>query len=176
MEDFLRETARLRLRSWRASDLQPFCDMNSDPVVMQHFPKVSSFEESEAMMGRCLDHWREHGFGIAVVEKKDGGSFAGTVGLMHPRFEASFTPCVEIGWRFVQTEWNKGLATEAAKEILRFGFESLQLSQIVSMTSLDNLPSIRVMEKIGMKRSFEFDHPLLPDHRLTRHILYTVDS
>ena len=176
MDTFIRETSRLRLRSWEPKDLVPFSEMNADPVVMTHFPDVISHEESKAMMERCIQHWEAHGFGIAVVESKTTSEFLGTAGLMHPRFDSFFTPCVEIGWRFVAAHWNQGYATEAAQELLRFGFEDLKLPEIVSMTSLGNLPSRRVMEKLGMTYQRDFDHPSIPKHRLTRHALYTMPS
>ena len=90
-------------------------------------------------------------------------------------FSAHFTPAVEIGWRLNKIFWGKGLASEAAKSILRFGFLDLGLSKIVSFTAELNQPFIRVMQKIWMKCNPEdtFDHPKLPvNHPLQRHILY----
>ena len=91
--------------------------------------------------------------------------FVGFVGLSVPRFEAHFTPCVEIGWRLSPEHWGRGYATEAARAALVFGFETLQLDEIVSFTVPENLRSRRVMEKIGMSHSpaDDFDHPALPE-------------
>ena len=101
--------------------------------------------------------------------------FIGFVGLAVPRFEAHFTPCVEIGWRVAADQWNRGYATEAACAVLKYGFEIIGLSEIVSFTVPINLPSRRVMEKIGMTHNSadDFDHPLIPEgHPLRRHVLY----
>ena len=87
------------------------------------------------------------------------------------------TPCVEIGWRIASEYWNRGYASEAARAILTFGFETLQLEEIVSFTVPGNFPSRRVMEKIGMEHNVvdDFDHPLLPvGHPLRRHVLYRI--
>lgn len=88
-------TARLRHRPWREEDREPYAEMNADPVVMEFFPAPWTREESDASFDRIRKHWSDHGFGIWVVEVQ--GQFAGTLGLQHPRFEAFFTPCVEIG-------------------------------------------------------------------------------
>ncbi len=71
----------------------------------------------------------------------------------------------------------KGYAGEAAREWLRFGFETIGLEEIVAFTIPDNLPSQRVMEKIGMTRDLEGDflHPSLPaDHPIAKHVLYRL--
>ena len=61
-----------------------------------------------------------HGFGFFAVELRDTGELIGMVGLSHVPFEAHFTPCVEIGWRIAAAHWNRGLATEGARECLRY--------------------------------------------------------
>ena len=85
-----------------------------------------------------------------------------------------FTPCVEIGWRLSAEYWDRGYATEGTRAALRFGFDALQLREIVALTVPGNVRSRRVMEKIGMVHNpgDDFDHPLVPDgHSLRRHIL-----
>jgi RimJ/RimL family protein N-acetyltransferase len=104
-------------------------------------------------------------------------SFIGYAGLSRPGFAAHFTPCVEVGWRLAAAHWNHGYATEAARAALRFGFEQASLAEIVSFTVPANTRSLRVMEKLGMRRdaSGDFDHPLLPDgHPLRRHVLHRI--
>jgi RimJ/RimL family protein N-acetyltransferase len=99
------------------------------------------------------------------------------VGLWHPAYEAHFTPCVEIGWRLAYDHWGRGYAPEAARASLGFGFETVGLDEIVSLTAPANLRSRRVMEKIGMTRNEadDFDHPRVADgHALKRHVLYRL--
>jgi RimJ/RimL family protein N-acetyltransferase len=111
------------------------------------------------------------------VEVKESGEFVGFVGLSVPQFEAPFMPAVEIGWRLAAEYWGKGLATEAARETLRFGFEVVGLESVVSFTVPANMRSRRVMERIGMTHDprEDFDHPQLPvGHPLRRHVLYRV--
>lgn len=90
-------TARLILRRWRRADREPFARMNRDPVVMENFPALLSPEESEAMIDRIEAHFAQRGFGLWAAELQDSGAFIGYIGLAVPRFEAVFTPCVEIG-------------------------------------------------------------------------------
>ncbi|HEX6899879.1 MAG TPA: GNAT family N-acetyltransferase [Thermoanaerobaculia bacterium] len=171
------QTDRLRLRRWLPSDREPFAAMNADPRVTRYLGGSLSREESDALAARIEAHFEQRGFGLWAVEVRGGASFAGFVGLSVPRFEAHFTLCVEIGWRLGAEHWGHGYATEGAGAALAFGFESLGLAEIVSFTVPANLPSRRVMEKIGMTHdpAEDFDHPFLPEgHPLRRHVLYRI--
>ena len=103
--------------------------------------------------------------------------FIGYIGLAVPRFEAAFTPCVEIGWRLASPHWGQGLATEDARAALRHGFEALELLDLVSFTVPANLRSRGVMERLGISHDAleDFDHSLLAEgHLLRRHVLYRL--
>jgi RimJ/RimL family protein N-acetyltransferase len=168
-------TQRLVLRRWRDDDLAPFAALNGDQTAMRFMPSVMTADETRAMVERIRAHFDAHGFGPWAVEVPGVAPFIGFVGLQRPAFEAHFTPCVEIGWRLLPAYWGKGYASEAAAAALRFGFEDLNLDQIVSLTVLANKPSWSVMERIGMTRdpADDFDHPRLAEgHPLRRHILY----
>jgi RimJ/RimL family protein N-acetyltransferase len=170
-------TDRLRLREWRESDREAFARINADPRVMEFFPSVLSREASDALADRAEKHFREHGFGPWAVELIETGEFIGFTGLSIPNFEAPFMPAVEIGWRLSAEYWGHGLATEAARASVQYGFGELQLDEIVAMTVPANVRSRRVMEKIGMTRDAadDFDHPSLVDgHPLRRHVLYRL--
>jgi len=169
------ETPRLRLRRWRPEDLNPFAALNADPEVMEHFPSALSREESIATVSRIEKHFEKHGYGLWAVELPGEAPFIGFIFLAVPAFEASFTPCVEIGWRLARPWWGQGFATEGARAVLAHGFESLKLPEIVSFTVPGNTRSRRVMEKLGMRYSEEFEHPNLPpQHPLCRHVLYRL--
>jgi RimJ/RimL family protein N-acetyltransferase len=144
---------------------------------MKHFPSTLSRQESDALVERVEATFQQRGFGPWAVEVLGVAPFIGFVGLSIPRFQAHFTPCVEIGWRIAAQYWNCGYATEAARGALRAGFEVFQLKEIVSLTVPANLASRRVMEKIGMRHdeADDFDHPSFPDgHPLKRHVLYRI--
>ena len=109
------QTDRLYLRRWRATDRQPFAALNADPRVMEHFRAPLSHEESDALASRIEGHFNQYGFGLWAVEIAGTAPFAGFIGLSIPRFEAPFTPCVEIGWRLAAEYWGCGYATEGAR-------------------------------------------------------------
>jgi RimJ/RimL family protein N-acetyltransferase len=170
-------TERLLLRPWRDEDLAPFAIMNADPRVMEFFPKVYTPLESEDGLCRIRAHFALHGFGLWAVEAPGRAPFIGMIGLAVPTFQAHFTPCVEVGWRLLVEHWGKGYAVEGARAALGFGFERLDLPEIVSFTSATNLRSRRVMERLGMYRTpdDDFMHPSLPDGDLLRpHVLYRL--
>ncbi|MEW5742140.1 MAG: GNAT family N-acetyltransferase [Myxococcota bacterium] len=173
------ETQRLRLRAWRDEDLAPFARLNADPVVSRFLPAKLTRAESDALAGRIRFFMAAEGWGLWATELKDTREFIGFIGLSRPNFDAPFTPCVEIGWRLASPYHGRGLASEGARAVASFAFDNLGLSELVAFTAPDNLPSRRVMEKLGMTRDprEDFDHPKLPEgHPLRRHVLYRLRS
>jgi len=170
-------TLRLVLRQWRDDDGPPFAALNADPEVMQHFPSTLDETESRALAYRCAAQLEVDGYGIWAVEVVESGTFVGFVGLARPRWEASFTPCTEIGWRLARSAWGHGYATEAARAALEVAFGPAELDEVVSFTTVGNTRSRAVMERLGMTRTEDFDHPRLPDgHPLQRHVLYRLSA
>lgn len=172
-------TDRLRLREWKAADLDPFAALNADPRVMEYFEKSLSRSESDLQVRTIQDHFCKHGFGLWAVESLESSRFIGIVGLWVPTFEAHFIPCIEIGWRLAVESWGRGFATEAAKACLEYAFRQLRAPEVVSYTVPHNLKSRAVMEKLGMKHQIDgdFDHPkIFEGHPLKRHVLYRIRS
>lgn len=168
---------RLGFRKFNNSDVDPFFKLNSDPEVMKYFPSTLDMEETQHLITRINLHIEEYGFGFFAVDHLDSNTFAGFLGLKKTNFTAEFTPCVEIGWRLSKDFWNHGLATEGAQRCLEFAFSNLKLKDIYSFTALLNLPSERVMQKIGMHKIGEFEHPSVEDlHPLKRHCLYKITN
>ncbi len=170
-------TARLLLREWKESDLEPFAQMNADPEVMAHMPGLLHRAESDALVDRIKAHFGEHGFGGWAIEVPGVAPFIGFVGFARVGFNAHFTPAIEIAWRLARSAWDHGYATEAAHEACRIAFEELQLPEIVAFTVPTNIRSRRVMERLGMRHdpADDFDHPRLPEgHPLRRHVLYRL--
>jgi RimJ/RimL family protein N-acetyltransferase len=170
-------TERLLLRPWRDADLPVFATLNADPRVMEFFPKRLDRVESDALAAAIRANCEPRGFGLWAVEILGAAPFIGFVGLSVPRFEAHFTPCVEIAWRLASAHWHNGYAIEAARRSARFAFEQLGLDEIVSFTVPENLRSRGVMERLGMTHTpdDDFDHPILPaGHPLRRHVLYRL--
>ena len=172
-------TNRLKLAVFSQSHVSELVRLNADPEVMRYFPATLNPEESAALLQRIIEHQRINRYSLFALHLKESDAFVGWCGLMKVPFSSHFTPAVEIGWRLNKIFWGKGLAPEAARSVLRFGFLELGLSEIVSFTAELNQPSIRVMQKIGMQCNPEdtFDHPKLPvNHPLQRHILYRLQK
>jgi RimJ/RimL family protein N-acetyltransferase len=168
-------TPRLLLRLWQEADFEPFAAMNADPRVMEYYPSVLTREESDRFVReRILPQFELSGYGLWAVEVPSAAtSFAGFVGLLDHTFDAPFTPCVEVGWRLAFRYWGQGYATEGARAALTYGFDAAGLDEIVSFTAVTNSRSIAVMERLGMTRVGEFEHPRLPrGHPLRLHVLY----
>ena len=169
------ETDRLILRSWKLADLPLFIEMNKDAHVMRYFPSILTAEHTESFYNRIQSEFERNGWGLYAVELKSNGTFIGYVGLHEIGFDADFTPGVEIGWRLDADYHNQGLATEAAKEVLKLA-KKKGLQRLYSFTAKQNSPSERVMQKIGMKKVGEFEHPnLSSDSPLRTHVLYQIE-
>jgi len=170
-------TARLVMRAFRGADLAPFAAIYADPVVMQHFVQPMTAEGTAAFVDRIDAQWRAAGWGLWALERRDTGEFIGYTGLWPVRFEAAFSPKVEVGWRLAAQHWGQGFATEAARAALDFAFDVLGWPEVVSFTAVANLPSRRVMERLGMRREpeWDFDHPAVPEgHPVRPHVFYRL--
>jgi RimJ/RimL family protein N-acetyltransferase len=166
-------TDRLLLRRWRDSDRELFARMSADPEVMRFYVAPYSRAESDAFVDRAERQFDEQGYGLWAVEVPSRAPFIGYVGL----WASPFFPAPEIGWRLDKPYWHRGYATEAARAALRDGFERIGLAEIVSFTTPLNVPSIRVMERLGMNHDAvdDFDHPNVPiGHPYRRHVVYRL--
>jgi len=170
-------TNRLRLRYWEEKDLQHLIELNQDMDVMEYFLHPLSASESSIFYERMQNHLRQHQFSLSVVEHLSTGEWMGYTGCLYANFEAAFTPCVEIGWKFHKKWWGNGYATEAANAWLQYGFSELNLSSIYSFTSIHNIRSEAVMKRIGMQKIGEFNHPKITEnHYLNRHLIYVINK
>lgn len=173
------ETERLIIRPWEDRDLEPFAALNADPEVMRFFPATRTREETAALMDYTRAMLGESGMSFLAVEEKTTGTFVGMVGLAPVKPPMPCAPAVEIGWRLAKAHWGKGYASEAAHAWLAYGFETLELPEIVAFTFVGNTPSRRVMERLGMTRNpaDDFEHPgIAAGHPLRSHVLYRLKA
>lgn len=155
------ETDRLVIRHYKEEDFLAFAEMNADEEVMEHFPNTLNEKESREMFQKLNARLVETGKCFWAAELKENKDFIGFVGLSEPNFEADFMPCTEIGWRLRKQYWGKGYATEGANACIQIGWDDFGLEEILSFAVTDNLPSIHVMQKIGMEYDKNFIHPKL---------------
>lgn len=144
-----RETARLLLRPPEAGDLDPFLEIHSDPDVVRHLTLQGSPGRAGAwrMLALLVGHWQLRGYGQWTVVEKDSGLIVGRVGLWYPEG----WPGLELGWVIRRSHWNRGYATEASREAIRFAFGAVGADHVISLIQANNVRSIRVAEKIGQR-------------------------
>lgn len=168
---------RLVFRTWEEKDLAPFAALNADAEVMAHFPKTYGLEETENMITELNRRFECNGYTFYAVDLAGSNEFIGFIGLNYAEMKTPFCPCTEIGWRLASKYWGFGYATEGAKACLVWAFKKLKLETIYSWTTKTNAKSEAVMQRIGMNKVAEFNHPELEkSHRLSGHVLYQIRS
>ena len=152
--------------------------INADPEVMKYFPKLLSRQESNAAVEKFKSLISNNGWGFWAVELTRDRTFIGLVGLHKPAYALPFGPCVEIGWRLSRDCWGQGYATEAGTACLDFAFGELELPEVFAFTSVPNMKSRAVMERLDMENlQSNFDHPTVPlNSPLREHVVYKIDS
>lgn len=168
-------TERLLLRHWRDSDLGTWAAMNADPEVREFFSEVLGAEQSRASADAFQAELELRGWGWWALEVSDTGEFIGMAGLDPVEDDMAFTG-VEAGWRLARPAWDRGYATEAARAVLRYGFETLVLPDVLAITTATNLRSQAVMRRLGMTydASLDFDDPDVLDGPLRRNVVYRI--
>ncbi|AHK44817.1 MULTISPECIES: GNAT family N-acetyltransferase [Ensifer] len=173
------ETERLRIRAWKEADRDLFFEINNDAEVMAFFPHRRNREETDALFDRVGQGIAETGLGFFAVALKKDDRPIGFCGLAYTDLEPHLPKgTVEIGWRLAAPFWGKGYITEAASDLLRYGFDEKGLREIVSFAVPDNTRSTAVMARLGMHRdpARDFNHPRIPADKpqLVRHVLYAI--
>lgn len=158
-------TDRLLIRHWdKQHDADAFFELNNDPRVMEFFPGRRTRSQANALLDLIEAKIRQQGFGWSAIELRKTGQVIGFGGIAHVEEGFPNGPSAEIGWRYLPEFWGKGYATEAAAASRDYGFEVLNLPEILSFAVPGNHASFAVMRRIGMVR-FEhgdFDHPNVP--------------
>lgn len=143
------ETERLFLRPIEAGDLDSLAEIFSDPDVMHYLPAGGpiSRERAHVVLARWLEHWKKYGYGFWTVLHKPDRGMIGYCGLVH----LEDGPEVELAYGLRKFFWGQGLATEAGRACLYYGFQKLGLKRIVGITALGNRASARVLAKLGLQ-------------------------
>ena len=145
------ETARLFLREFAEDDAEWFFRLNSDPKVLQFVPDKALLNVEQARQ-ILLDHpiadYRKHGFGRGACILKSTGEPIGFAGLKYLEELGE----VDVAYRLMPAHCGQGFATEAALASVRYGFANLGLKQIIGLAMSENIASVRVLEKAGLRR------------------------
>ncbi|QCR32376.1 GNAT family N-acetyltransferase [Lysinibacillus sp. SGAir0095] len=145
----LLESERLLIRQFTMDDVEEVYEYTSNPVVMKYIPEgVMTEEETKKFILENIEVKTEK---YAVILKEEN-RLIGHIAFFRYFGEHTY----EIGWVFNPEYYNRGFATEAADTILNYGFRKLKLHRIIATCQPENIPSYRIMEKIGMRREGYF--------------------
>lgn len=152
------ETERLRLRTWDEADIGPFRARLNTPEVMQWLGGVQDEAAFHIVYDRIQACDHVHGHCFWIVERKEDEEMLGFCGLKRVNAEESgFMGDFEIGWRFAPFAQGQGYAREAAERSLRAAYEDFGAPHVLALTVIQNQPSWRLMEKLGMERRTDLD-------------------
>ncbi len=141
------ETKRLLLRKFTSDDFQPLLHHRSDKDVMKYVGGTQSPEKIKEKLNLYSDFYKKNGYAFCAMIWRETDEFIGVGGLQQsePSFET------EVGYTVDKKFWGRGIATECTLGCLEFGFNKINLEKIIALTHSQNIGSIRVLEKAGMK-------------------------
>lgn len=148
MENLI-ETERLYLRKMSFSDRADIAAILKDKETMYAYEHAFSDIEVDDWISRQIARYSEYGYGLLAVIRKEDGVLIGQCGLSWQ--DTPYGKVSEIGYLFNRRYWHNGYASEAAKAVKEFAFEKLSLKSVCSIIRDNNLPSINVALKNGMK-------------------------
>jgi RimJ/RimL family protein N-acetyltransferase len=130
--------------------------MNADPEVMRHISgRAEALHETAAMVERVKQRWAEFGYSWWSFIERDSGELVGAGAIQNLRHSATPQPdpaCpLEIGWRLRRDRWGQGLASEAAKAMAGFAFDTLHAQELYAVCEPENAASAQVMKRLGMQ-------------------------
>jgi RimJ/RimL family protein N-acetyltransferase len=148
-------TSRLILRSLKAEDFEEYAAMLADPEVGRFFTdgKGMSRAESWRHLALVMGHEKMRGFSMFAVLERETNHFVGRVGPWQPLD----WPGLEVGWCLARRYWGLGYATEAARAALRYCFDELGATEVISLIRPANTRSAHVAERIGHRLQGETD-------------------
>jgi RimJ/RimL family protein N-acetyltransferase len=141
-------TSRLILRAFTEEHAVPLHRVLGQEGVLRYFPNSSPppLDRVQKIIADQLKHWEEYGYGWWAVALRSGSEFIGWGGLQF----LPETKEIEVAYLLGRPFWGKGLATEAGRASLRYGFDDLGLETIVGIVHPENMASQRVLDKLGL--------------------------
>lgn len=139
------QTNRLLVRELHHDDFEPFHEMQSNFNVMQYASgKANSRDENKADLRKVIDHYQDENnrFWVWAIERKSDGAFIGTAAIIIDEKNEG-----EIGYRLLERHWGNGYASEILKDLIDYGFESMQLKVVHANVDVRNIASVKMLEK-----------------------------
>jgi ribosomal-protein-alanine N-acetyltransferase len=143
-------TQRLRLEPFNDSHLEGLNLVNRDPQVMRYITgKPETLEDTAAAINRVKARWAEWGFSWWSFIELDTEEIIGSGCIQYLGGDTA-NP-LEIGWRLRQDKWGQGYASEAARRMAAFAFETAGGERLCAVCHQENTGSARVMQRLGMQ-------------------------
>ncbi|UFT99995.1 GNAT family N-acetyltransferase [Radiobacillus kanasensis] len=139
---------RLQLRKMVQDDVDYLQEIFADPIAMHYYPATKNIEETKRWIDWTKENYSKYNIGLWMVEDKETSSFLGQCGLVPQKVDGEVR--IEVGYLFKRSVWGNGFATEAAQACLNYGKSHLDISEFISLIDVENTPSIKVAERIGM--------------------------
>ncbi|MFC9646779.1 GNAT family N-acetyltransferase [Streptomyces mirabilis] len=144
-------TARLRLRAFEDADANDLFALQSNAYVLRYWddPPWTERARAEKFITRCREMEKEGTGARLAVDRVSDGAFIGwcTLNRWNPDFRSA-----SLGYCFDDAAWGHGYATEAARALLRWAFDTLDLNRVQAEADTRNVASARVLEKLGFLR------------------------
>lgn len=148
------ETERLYLREFTQNDFHDLAEILQNPHVMYAYEHNFSDDDVQSWLDRQLERYRSYGFGLWAMILKSTNQMIGQAGLTIQLYKN--TEVLEIGYHLKEQFWHMGYAQEAAAGCKKYAFEYLNEDKVYAIIKSDNIPSIKVAERIGMQKKDEF--------------------
>lgn len=140
----------MTLRAMTESDAGNLLKIFEDAEAMKYYSSTKSAQDTRCWIQWMKQHYQTYGISMWIAEDKKKGEFLGQCGMVLQKVDGKVDP--ELGYLFLRSRWGKGYASEAAKACLDYGLHTLKFQKITSLIDPDNYPSIKVAERIGMKK------------------------
>ncbi len=144
------ETERLAMRRLTPADLDALAPIYRDPDVRRYFPEGTlTYEQTKDELEWIIDvYYGKYGFGLWATILKETDEFIGRCGLLPWTIDGRSE--VEVAYLLAKRYWGQGLGTEAARAVLAYGFDELELPRLISLIDPANVASANVAVKLGM--------------------------
>lgn len=168
------ETERLMLRPLRAEDLDDAFGIAGDAATMSFYPRAFTREEVAAFIAENIRTFATAGYGLFAVRDKHSGAYLGDCGITLQLIDG--VEEYEVGYRIRPDHWGRGLAPEAARAVVDYGFKQLGLKKLCSYMAKDHHQSRRTAEKAGMSLEKEYINPRNRDILTVVYAIYNPDA
>jgi ribosomal-protein-alanine N-acetyltransferase len=153
------ETERLILRELVMSDDTSLFELDSNRDVHKYLggKPINTIDQSRKAISTIQEQYQNNGIGRWAMIEKETNHFLGWAGLKFiDKKINNHIHYYDVGYRLIKRYWEKGFATEAAMASIHYGFTILNQDTIYGMADIQNLASIHVLQKIGLKPIEEF--------------------